>query len=113
MSTAMENTAKSETTKVRPGRVVGRYAVLVLHWIIILNFAVEIIYGSYMVFAVVVPDGTSGPLFEAAKNMDADMMTTRRLYALEVWVAIAGLAIYLAITEIAPRLNLMRKADAD
>jgi len=28
---------------------------------------------------------------------------TRRLYAIECWIAIAGLAIYLAITEIGPR----------
>ncbi|MFP6687287.1 MAG: hypothetical protein VB934_21380 [Polyangiaceae bacterium] len=109
----MENTAKSETTTIRRGRVIGQYAVLVLHWIIILNFAIEIIYGSYMVFVVVVPDNVTGPLFEAAKNMDVGLMTTRRLYALEVWVATAGLAIYLAITEIAPRLKLMRKVDAD
>jgi hypothetical protein len=32
-------------------------------------------------------------------------MVTRRLYAIECWIAIAGLCIYLAITEIGPRLR--------
>jgi hypothetical protein len=31
------------------------------------------------------------------------MMVTRRLYAAEFWIAFAGLAVYLAITEIKPR----------
>ena len=30
---------------------------------------------------------------------------TRRLYASETWIAIVGLSLYLAITEIAPRLQ--------
>ena len=32
-------------------------------------------------------------------------MVTRRLYAIECWIAIAGLSVYLAITEIGPRLR--------
>ena len=41
-----------------------------------------------------------------------EMMTTRRLYATEFWIAMGGLAIYLALTEIGPRLRAYRAADA-
>ena len=37
---------------------------------------------------------------------------TRRLYAVECWLAIAGLSIYLAITEIGPRLAAQRGREA-
>ena len=37
---------------------------------------------------------------------------TRRLYAVECWLAIAGLAIYLALTEIGPRLRRHRESVA-
>jgi len=77
---------------------------LVLHWAIILNFLVEIAYMSYQVFVVMDP-GTSGPLFGAAREMDIDFFLKRRLYAIETWIALGGLAIYLAITEIRPRLE--------
>jgi len=76
----------------------------VVHWVIIINFLVEILYMSYQVFVVMDP-GTSGPLFGAARDMDMDFFLKRRLYAIETWVAIGGLAIYLAITEVRPRLQ--------
>ena len=85
--------------------MVKRYGLLWLHWFIILNFLVEIIYASYIIFSVLKPDEISGPLMEQAKFIDLDLMTRRRLYAIECWLAISGLAIYLAITEIAPRLK--------
>ena len=108
MTTTIEDTAKSETTNGRRKQGLSRYLLLLVHWVIIVNFAVEILYGGYMVFFVVVPENVTGPLFEAAKSIDPHLMTTRRLYALEVWVATAGLAIYLAITEIGPRLKQQR-----
>lgn len=77
---------------------------LSIHWIIILNFLFEIAYASYMVFFIVVPpDGGSGPLASRATSMPFEFMMTRRLYATEFWIAFAGLAIYLAITELYPR----------
>ena len=75
----------------------------VIHWVIIVNFLIQIAYGFYMVFFEVTPPGHSGPLFGAAGTLDPDLMMIRRAYALETWVAIGGLSIYLAITEIAPR----------
>lgn len=74
----------------------------VIHWIIIINFLFEIGYGGWMVFAVITP-GTPGPLMGAATEIPFEMMMTRRLYASETWVAISGLSIYLAITEVLPR----------
>ena len=75
----------------------------ILHGFIILHFLAEIAYCAYLVFIVLKPEGHSGPLGNQALNIPHDLMVTRRLYAIECWVATAGLAIYLAITE--PRLR--------
>lgn len=75
----------------------------VLHWAIIAHFLAEILYCAYLVFIVLRPEGHSGPLGAQALNIPHDLMVTRRLYAIECWVATAGLVIYLAITE--PRLR--------
>ena len=88
----------------RPWR---RWMLRGLHWLIIGNFVVEILYCAYMVFCVIAPDG-GGPLFDQAKTFPFEMMMTRRMYALEFWVAFGGLAIYLAVTEIGPRLRRQR-----
>jgi hypothetical protein len=87
-----------------------RILLLVVHWAIIVNFVIEIAYAGYMVFTVLKPPGHSGPLFERALEIPHELMVMRRLYAIECWIAMAGLAIYLALTEIAPRL---RRARAD
>jgi len=73
-----------------------------IHWLVIANFLVEIAYGSAMVFFVVTPGG-SGPLMARAKDVPFELMATRRLYALETWVAICGLSIYVGVTEVLPR----------
>ena len=88
----------------------GRLALYALHALIILNFLIEIVYAAYMVFVVVAPPG-GGPLGSRALDIPFEMMTTRRLYATEFWIAMGGLAIYLAITEIGPRLQAYREAD--
>ena len=82
-----------------------RLLLLGVHWVIIINFLIEMIYAGYMVFTVLAPEGGGGPLFEKALEMPFEQMVTRRLYATEFWIATTGLAIYLAITEIAPRLR--------
>jgi len=74
----------------------------VVHWVIIANFLVEIAYGAYMVFFVVT-GSAPGPLFGEATQLPFEQMMVRRQYALETWVAIGGLSLYLAITEILPR----------
>jgi len=89
----------------------GRWALYVLHGLIIVNFVVEIAYAAYMVFVVVAPPG-GGPLGSRALEIPFEMMTTRRLYATEFWIALGALAIYLALTEIGPRLRAYREADA-
>ncbi|MCO4762720.1 MAG: hypothetical protein KC502_14500 [Myxococcales bacterium] len=80
-----------------------------IHWTLIVNFITGLGYAAWMVFFVVRPEGISGPLSAAAKSIPFEMMMTRRLYAMEFWVAVSGLAIYLALTEILPRqLSRMR-----
>jgi hypothetical protein len=72
-----------------------------IHRLIIFNFLVEIIYSTYMVFFVI--GGSRWPLFMKAIETPLEVITKRRLYALETWLAIGGLCIYLAITEVLPR----------
>ena len=81
-----------------------------LHGLIIANFLFEMGYAAYLIFFVVVPEGGGGgPLMGQAATMPFELMVTRRLYAAEFWIATAGLAIYLAITEIGPRLARHRQ----
>ena len=74
----------------------------ILHWFLILNFVAEILYSTYQLFFVV---GGGGPLFHRAQEISFELLVKRRLYAIETWVAMAGLSIYLAITEILPRMK--------
>ena len=75
-----------------------------LHALILVNFAVELVYAAYMVFFGSTPEAR-GPLGHRARDIPADRLLVRRAYGTEFWVACSGLAIYLAITEIAPRLR--------
>jgi hypothetical protein len=76
-----------------------------LHYLIILHLLIEVIYCAYMIFSVLQPNNGGGPLMDRALTMPFEQMVTRRLYALECWVATGALSIYLAITEIAPRMR--------
>ena len=80
----------------------------ILHGFIIMNFVIQIAYAASMVFFVVTGDTGSGPLFGGAAQLPFELMMTRRMYASECWIAISGLAIYLAITEIYPRTQRPR-----
>jgi len=85
----------------------------ILHWVIIVNFLINIIYGTYQIFFVLRPEGAGfGPLGDAAKTMDPNMMMARRLYASEVWITIVGLCLYLALTLYLPRLIAMAKTES-
>lgn len=90
-----------------------RWLLLGVHWAIIVNFLIEIAYAGYVVFSVLKPAGHSGPLFEKALEIPHELMVTRRLYAIEFWIAMAGLAIYLALTEIGPRLRAAKTAPGE
>lgn len=72
----------------------------VFHWILIFVFVVQIAYGYYMVFFV---GGPTLPLFGRVAGMSTEDIVQRRLYSIETWLAILGLALYLAITEVVPR----------
>jgi len=76
----------------------------VLHWVIIINFMIEIGYGLYMVFFAV--GGSRWPLLARAVETPIEVILKRRLYAIETWIAIAGLAVYLALTVFLPKLFL-------
>lgn len=76
----------------------------VLHWFIIVHFSTEALYCGYMTLFVMRPDEVTGPLFEVARSVPFELLASRRLYAIETWVASAGLAVYLAITEMLPRM---------
>ena len=73
----------------------------VVHALILVNFIGEICYGFYMVFYAV--GGTRWPLFGRAEDIPVQVILKRRLYAVETWLAIGALAIYVAVTEILPR----------
>ena len=82
----------------------------IVHVAMILNFLFNIVYGGFQVFVVLKPEGVSGPLWTAAKDLPFELLASRRLYAIEVWICFAALATYLAVTEYLPRL-LRPKAD--
>ena len=73
----------------------------IISGVILVNFIIEIGYGFYMVFYAVC--GSKYPLMKSAEETPVEVILKRRLYAIEAWVAIAGLASYLGLTEIFPR----------
>ena len=76
---------------------------LAVHWLIIINFIGQIVYGGYMVFVVMRPEGVTGPLWAAAQQIPHDFMMVRRAYAAETWQALVGLSLYVGVTEVLPR----------
>lgn len=72
-----------------------------IHRLIIFNFLVEIVYSFYMVFFVI--GGGKWPLMRRAMETPLEIILKRRLYAIEAWVAVAGLCVYIALTELLPR----------
>ena len=75
----------------------------VLHWAIIVLLATNVLYGGWQVFVTLAPEGVTGPLWGAASGLSHEHLVARRLYAIEVWISFAGLAVYLGVTEILPR----------
>lgn len=73
----------------------------IIHWLIILNFVLQVLYGFYMVFFII--GGTRYPLFRQAAGTPIEVILKRRLYAIETWIAMVGLALYLGVTEVIPR----------
>ncbi len=71
-----------------------------IHRLIIVNFLVEIVYSIFMVFFVI--GGGRWPLLRKAVETPVEVILKRRLYAIEAWIAIGALCVYLAITELLP-----------
>lgn len=62
-----------------------------------------------MTLFVMRPDQVVGPLLQKARDVPFELLVARRLYSIETWVASAGLVVYLALTELLPRMR--RPAD--
>jgi len=77
--------------------------VTALHVGIIAALVLEVAYATVMVFVVHQPEGAFGPLMFSGAEVPPEEMAVRRLYAIEGWIAFGFLALYLGITEIAPR----------
>ena len=72
----------------------------VIHYLIITNFILEIIYSITMVFFII--GGGKWPLLRRAVETPVEIILKRRLYAIEAWIAIGALSIYLALTVYLP-----------
>ncbi len=82
-----------------------------IHRLIILNFLVEIVYSVFMVFFVI--GGGKWPLLRRAVETPVEVILKRRLYAIEAWIAIGALAIYLAITVFLPDIIFQINSETD
>jgi hypothetical protein len=74
----------------------------VIHYLIITNFLVEIVYSVIMVFFVI--GGGKVSLLRRAVETPVEIILKRRLYAIEAWIAIGALCVYLALTVYLPLL---------
>ena len=72
-----------------------------IHYLIIFNFIVEIIYSISMVFFII--GGGKWPLLKRAVETPVEIILKRRLYAIEAWIAIGALCVYLALTVYLPQ----------
>lgn len=70
----------------------------ILHWAIILFFVQGMAYAGWQVFQVRLPGQGFGPLGAQAQDVPLELMVTRRLYAMEFWLIVAGFALYLGVT---------------
>ena len=76
----------------------------VVHLAFIALLLFQCAYSSWQFFVVMrPPDSSALMLFGQARELDADFLLIRRLYAIEGWIALGVLGLYLAITEILPR----------
>lgn len=80
--------------------------VKIVHGLILLNFITGMAYAGFVVFVILAPEGGGGPLWGRAAEVPMELLAKRRLYALEFWVAFSGFAIYLALTELLPRMRV-------
>jgi len=74
-----------------------------LHAAILTTLTLQGLYCLGQLVFVLSPPGLAGPLFGAAAEIDHELLVARRLYAIEGWIALVGLALYVGVTEILPR----------
>ena len=85
--------------------------IYLIHYGLIIWMLSTILNSAFQISFVYTVPGYSWPLLGESSGLDYETMMIRRAYALEAWVATIGLAIYLAITEINPRLKKFREQD--
>jgi len=84
-----------------------------VHYAILATLAAQGLYCLGQLIFVLAPPGVAGPLFGAAATIDHELLVARRLYAIEGWIALVGLAIYVGVTEIGPRASAGRPRHRD
>jgi hypothetical protein len=103
---AVERVSDIEVALAPPAPPVVRslpLGLLVIHYAIIANLAVQCCYGTFQIFWVLQPPGTFGPMFGHATEIPFELMVARRMYAIESWIAFLGLSLYFGVTEVLPR----------
>lgn len=75
-----------------------------LHLTILTCFLGGFLYGVWQIFVVLAP-GAPGPLGARASTISHELMMARRAYAIETWIIFGCMALYLAFTEILPRIQ--------
>ena len=80
-----------------------------MHVGLIVFMVCQILYCWHQIFMVVTPEGVEGPLGGRAMEIPFELMVVRRLYAIEAWISTVGLAVYLGVTEVGPRLKSWRQ----
>lgn len=80
----------------KTGQTLARGIARVLDAAVILNFLADFLYCPYMVLVILRPaDGSIGPLMGKASSVPHELVTMRRLYTIEAWIAFIALILYL------------------
>ena len=75
-----------------------------VHYFLIFLFVTQMMYCMHQVFVVHGVGGWNPVLLGRATEISQEQFMARRMYALEGWLAMIGLSMYLALTEMLPRM---------
>ncbi len=75
-----------------------------VHYFLIFLFVSQMIYAMHQVFVVHGVGGWNPVLLGRATEISQEQFMARRMYAIEGWLAMVGLSLYLALTEVLPRV---------
>ena len=107
-----ESKDTTEKRKMKISQKTKRILWLIFHWFIIISFIAQVVYGTVQTFFILVPEGAPpGPLLGRSIDIPHELLVARRLYAIETWIAIVGLVIYLAISYKPQLHNALKRAE--